>query len=79
MGLRMISRGGGDLSLEIMETRMKTLLRQQELRYRMVIEGVAALNQGLGSGATRAKLQAHYALDRDDGWFDKKSDLYAKG
>lgn len=47
----------------LLEKRMRLLLREQETRYRMIIEGVALLREGMPEGAVQFQLRAHYTLD----------------
>jgi len=60
-----ISGTGPDLTTDILEKRMRLLLREQKTRYRMIIEGIELLQQRRSSPWLRRQLRARYTLDEN--------------
>ena len=60
-----ISGTGGGVTTDILEKRMRLLLREQEIRYRMIIEGLSMLQERRVTLWVRRQLRAHYTLTDD--------------
>ena len=53
------------MTTDILEKRMRLLLREQEIRYRMIIEGLSMLQERRVTLWVRRQLRAHYTLTDD--------------